>query len=160
MLVVHPNSSCDVCLEPYGAGIKSPHSISCGHVFCLGYVVSTRFFDREHFELPSSLLRCLEAITSGACPLCREHFHPMETRRLHIDLDCQQSGATPSLTQSAADSNSEARRLQDSIARIVKDGSSEAHLRALIEQCSAFLKTQDRGQVCCRSLISTRSNTV
>ena len=71
----------------------------------------------------------------------------METRRLHIDLDCQ-GGVSSSRSLSFADESfQEARRLQDSIASIVKDGSSESHLRALIEQCAAFLKTQDRSQV-------------
>jgi hypothetical protein len=65
----------------------------------------------------------------------------METRKLHIDLDGQATTSVP-----ADESSQEARRLQDSIARIVKDGSSESHLRALIEECGAFLKTH-RAQV-------------
>jgi len=90
--------------------------------------------------------RCLESIGTGVCPLCRDRFHPRDTRRLHIDIDAQ---GTPDSLKAAAsvESSTEARKLQDSIARIVKDGSSENHLRALIEECSTFLKTQNRSHV-------------
>jgi hypothetical protein len=101
------------------------------------------------FKEPSYFLltcRCLESIGTGVCPLCRDRFHPRDTRRLHIDIDAQ---GTPDSLKAAAsvESSTEARKLQDSIARIVKDGSSENHLRALIEECSTFLKTQNRGHV-------------
>lgn len=35
MLVVHPASTCDVCLEGYTNSENLPYSIACGHVFCL-----------------------------------------------------------------------------------------------------------------------------
>ncbi|KAG2112454.1 hypothetical protein BD769DRAFT_58559 [Suillus cothurnatus] len=38
MLVIHPASCCDVCLDPYSTSsgrAHSPHAIACGHVFCL-----------------------------------------------------------------------------------------------------------------------------
>ena len=36
MLVVHPSSQCDVCLDAYtwSTPAKSPHAIQCGHIFC------------------------------------------------------------------------------------------------------------------------------
>lgn len=36
MLVVHPSSQCDVCLDPYNwsTPAKAPHAIQCGHIFC------------------------------------------------------------------------------------------------------------------------------
>ena len=34
MLVVGPDSTCDVCLESYTNGANVPHAITCGHVFC------------------------------------------------------------------------------------------------------------------------------
>ncbi|KAG1720175.1 hypothetical protein EDB19DRAFT_1778535, partial [Suillus lakei] len=37
MLVVHPASCCDVCLDPYSISSEptnSPHAITCGHIFC------------------------------------------------------------------------------------------------------------------------------
>ena len=40
MLVVHPSSQCDVCLDAYtwSTPAKSPHAIQCGHIFCYEYV--------------------------------------------------------------------------------------------------------------------------
>ncbi|KAJ6464812.1 hypothetical protein DFH09DRAFT_957634 [Mycena vulgaris] len=35
MLSLGPGSACDVCLEPFGAELKAPSSIPCGHVFCV-----------------------------------------------------------------------------------------------------------------------------
>ncbi|KAG1813680.1 uncharacterized protein BJ212DRAFT_1366533 [Suillus subaureus] len=38
MLVVHPASCCDVCLDLYSISSEpanSPHAIACGHIFCL-----------------------------------------------------------------------------------------------------------------------------
>lgn len=36
MLVVHPSSQCDVCLDAYNwsTPAKAPHAIQCGHIFC------------------------------------------------------------------------------------------------------------------------------
>jgi hypothetical protein len=36
MLIVHPSSSCDVCLDAYDWDIPTqmPHAIPCGHIFC------------------------------------------------------------------------------------------------------------------------------
>ncbi len=41
MLVVHPSSQCDVCLDPYTWTLpaKTPHAIQCGHIFCYEYVL-------------------------------------------------------------------------------------------------------------------------
>ena len=44
MLVVHPASLCDVCLDPYNISSEpanSPHVIACGHIFCLTCVLPT-----------------------------------------------------------------------------------------------------------------------
>ena len=37
MLIVHPWSTCDVCLDPFSWATvaNAPHAISCGHIFCL-----------------------------------------------------------------------------------------------------------------------------
>ena len=36
MLIVHPSSQCDVCLDAYSwsTPTKTPHAIQCGHIFC------------------------------------------------------------------------------------------------------------------------------
>ncbi len=37
MLVLHPHSQCDVCLDNYTTS-REPYSIPCGHAFCWGSV--------------------------------------------------------------------------------------------------------------------------
>ena len=39
MLVLHPSSRCDVCLDPYSweTPDQTPHAIPCGHIFCKSY---------------------------------------------------------------------------------------------------------------------------
>ena len=39
MLVISPESSCDVCLEHFALDghQRAPHAPRCGHVFCLRY---------------------------------------------------------------------------------------------------------------------------
>ncbi|KAI0087194.1 hypothetical protein BDY19DRAFT_869235, partial [Irpex rosettiformis] len=63
MIVLHPNSACDVCLEGYGAS-NAPYAITCGHIFCL---------------------RCLRSLTKQSCPLCRTNFIGHDVRKLHVD---------------------------------------------------------------------------
>ncbi|KAH7915531.1 hypothetical protein BJ138DRAFT_1141534 [Hygrophoropsis aurantiaca] len=66
MLVVHPSSLCDVCLDPYGISSEpanAPHAIACGHIFCL---------------------TCLRSLAPSACPLCRKAFQPDRVKKLHV----------------------------------------------------------------------------
>ncbi|KAG1775713.1 hypothetical protein EV702DRAFT_428635 [Suillus placidus] len=66
MLVVHPSSRCDVCLGPYSISsdlATSPHTIECGHIFCL---------------------RCLHSLNTSTCPLCRQIFDPDCVKKLHV----------------------------------------------------------------------------
>ncbi|KAI0777672.1 hypothetical protein BD413DRAFT_468191 [Trametes elegans] len=66
MLLVHPSSQCDVCLDPYtwATPAKAPHAIQCGHVFCLD---------------------CLRSVSPTNCPLCRKAFNPERIKKLHVD---------------------------------------------------------------------------
>ncbi|KAG1738517.1 hypothetical protein EDB19DRAFT_895081 [Suillus lakei] len=66
MLVVHPGSFCDVCLDPYSISpgpTRSPHAIACGHIFCL---------------------TCLRSLSLSACPLCREPFQLDRVKKLYL----------------------------------------------------------------------------
>ncbi|KIO11809.1 hypothetical protein M404DRAFT_798801 [Pisolithus tinctorius Marx 270] len=79
MLVVHPASTCDICLDPYSITaepVKSPHAIACGHTFCL---------------------TCLRNLSPSACPLCRKTFRQDSIKKLHIaelpELDRASEGA-------------------------------------------------------------------
>ncbi|KAI6008617.1 hypothetical protein EDC04DRAFT_3146358 [Pisolithus marmoratus] len=80
MLVVHPASTCDICLDPYSITaepVKSPHAIPCGHTFCL---------------------TCLRNLSPSACPLCRKTFRQDgNVKKLHVaeppELDRVSEGA-------------------------------------------------------------------
>ncbi|KAF9002568.1 hypothetical protein BDQ17DRAFT_1425887 [Cyathus striatus] len=121
MLTVGSNSTCDVCLEPFGPENKSPCSINCGHVFCAS---------------------CLDHITRSNCPLCRTPYNHNTIVRLHVDLDGSQS--SPPATVPSTEPEQEARRFQEAFARIINKGSSEADLRKLLGETRAFLQTQPR----------------
>lgn len=125
MLVVGPNSTCDVCLECYTNGVNIPHAISCGHVFCQ---------------------KCLEHLVQNKCPLCRIHFDPLEVRRLHVDRDPnvkatieEESAQCPFPTPVADD---EAQRLLNEITRIVKEGAKINEIRRVIDECRTYYKSQ------------------
>ncbi|EMD36451.1 hypothetical protein CERSUDRAFT_138116, partial [Gelatoporia subvermispora B] len=66
MLVVHPSSTCDVCLDPYSWATpeNTPHAIACGHIFCRS---------------------CLHLILEQRCPLCRKAFQEDRIKKLHVD---------------------------------------------------------------------------
>ncbi|KAI6112292.1 hypothetical protein EDD16DRAFT_1728104 [Pisolithus croceorrhizus] len=125
MLVVGPNSTCDVCLECYTNGVNIPHAISCGHVFCQ---------------------KCLEHLVQNKCPLCRMHFDPLEVRRLHVDRDPnvkaiieEEPAQSPSSVPVA---DGEAQRLLNEITRIVKEGAKINEIRRVIDECRTYYKSQ------------------
>lgn len=66
MLIVHPSSTCDVCLEPFAwqNQTATPHAIPCGHIFCL---------------------QCLQSTHPSNCPLCRKAYIPERVKKLHVD---------------------------------------------------------------------------
>ncbi|KAG1816393.1 uncharacterized protein BJ212DRAFT_1271429 [Suillus subaureus] len=75
MLVVHPSSRCDICLDPYSTSdlATSPHAIAeCGHIFCF---------------------RCLYSLSTSTCPLCREVFDPDRVKKLHVGNTSEQENA-------------------------------------------------------------------
>ncbi|KIM59885.1 hypothetical protein SCLCIDRAFT_125322 [Scleroderma citrinum Foug A] len=125
MLVVGPNSTCDVCLECYTNGVNIPHAISCGHVFCQ---------------------RCIQHLVQHKCPLCRTRFSPQEVRKLHVDrdpnvkaiLDVEPSQSAPS----APEADGEGQRLLNEITRIVKEGAKINEIRRVIDECRAYYKSQ------------------
>ncbi|KAJ7581755.1 hypothetical protein C8J56DRAFT_1006019 [Mycena floridula] len=118
MLCLGSGSVCDVCLEPFGVDQKAPCSIICGHVFCAG---------------------CLNHITRPACPLCRIPFNLGSHVKLHVDVDSKSPANQQHHTKAEPNVEAEARRLQDAIATVANQGSSEAGLCRLIAECRAFL---------------------
>ncbi|KAF9002574.1 hypothetical protein BDQ17DRAFT_534656 [Cyathus striatus] len=65
MLIVHPSSNCDICLDPYSweTPDQTPHAIACGHVFCK---------------------TCLGSVSPTNCPFCRGRFDPTRVKKLHV----------------------------------------------------------------------------
>ncbi|KAG2351772.1 hypothetical protein BDR07DRAFT_1441762 [Suillus spraguei] len=65
MLVVHPSSCCDICLESYSTSslATSPHAIECGHILCL---------------------KCLRSLNTNTCPFCRKNFNSDCVKKLHV----------------------------------------------------------------------------
>ncbi|KAG1780001.1 hypothetical protein EV702DRAFT_965343 [Suillus placidus] len=131
MLVLNKSSTCDVCMEGYMAGGNSPHSISCGHVFCQ---------------------KCLDHLLRHICPLCRTRFSPQDVRRLHIDMQSPMI-TTASIEEvpenpesSSPPPDDEARTLQNDIARVVKEGAKLPELRRVIEKCRTYYKSQSADQ--------------
>ncbi|KAF9260066.1 hypothetical protein L218DRAFT_963006 [Marasmius fiardii PR-910] len=118
MLVAHPSSSCDVCLESFrfepdkrlsGDQRHRPHVLSaCGHVFCKG---------------------CLDSIARGnrKCPLCRCYFSGSDVKKLHVEV----------LKEDLADA------LLRSLYESLNSGSKE-HLSGLIVQAEGFLRDKEK----------------
>ncbi|KAH7926582.1 hypothetical protein BV22DRAFT_1104217 [Leucogyrophana mollusca] len=134
MLVLSSSATCDVCLEGYSSGAHAPHSITCGHVFCQ---------------------RCLDHLTRHTCPLCRTRFTPQDIRKLHVDrgqtprvlassVPDEEEDPEPPSSTSATDA--EAKRLQDNITRVVREGAKETELRKVIDECRSWYKTQPADQ--------------
>ncbi|EKM53232.1 uncharacterized protein PHACADRAFT_175627 [Phanerochaete carnosa HHB-10118-sp] len=126
MIVLHPNSVCDVCLEGYG-GPNVPHAIACGHIFCL---------------------RCLRSLTRQSCPLCRTAFQYDDVRKLHIDKCSRPS--TPLHHSSAPGSPDSgynefptpARDFQTQITHIVFDGAKATEVRDFLDEVRRWLSRQ------------------
>ncbi|TFK86799.1 hypothetical protein K466DRAFT_492118 [Polyporus arcularius HHB13444] len=121
MLVLHPSSQCDVCLEGY-YGSKEPVSIACGHTFCN---------------------RCLQSLPKPACPLCRSRIESDDVRRVRVDKT-HLPPSTPSLSFADIDA---ARRLQAQSTRLVLHGGSTDEYRELIGELGSWLETQHAQEV-------------
>ncbi|KAG2065520.1 hypothetical protein BDR04DRAFT_164070 [Suillus decipiens] len=81
MLVVHPSSRCDICLDPYSTSsdvATSPHAIECGHIFCFG---------------------CLHSLNTSTCPLCREFFDSDRVKKLHVGNPLERGNAERNNTE-------------------------------------------------------------
>ena len=103
MLVVHPASLCDVCLDPYiiSEPANSPHAIACGHIFCLTCVPSYRT-PQIAVNTPCSALRCLRNLSPSACPLCRKAFQSDRVKKLHVAGPPELDGAAEEMIEAEA----------------------------------------------------------
>ncbi|KAI0323751.1 hypothetical protein GY45DRAFT_1216615, partial [Cubamyces sp. BRFM 1775] len=113
MLLVHPSSQCDVCLDPYtwATPAKSPHAIQCGHVFCLD---------------------CLRSVSPSNCPLCRKAFNPERIKKLHVDK-VNGDGSGPSGTM--VEENELFRR----VAMFFSEAASPENINELSQEVNAWV---------------------
>ena len=77
------------------------------------------------------------------CPLCRLPFDKHSCITLRVDLDLvsdEQSRGTPAESY-------EALRLQQAIASVADEGTTEPRLRQLIQDCKTFLNGKPRHMV-------------
>jgi hypothetical protein len=149
MLSLGPGSACDVCLEPFGADVKAPCSIPCGHVFCVGYghSFSLQAHSANGRSLFSLSFSCLQHIARPTCPLCRTPFEARHTIRLHLDLDNIHAPSATDDTPVPASTDDSARQLQKRITSVAVDGATEAQTNQLTEECKTFLHTVPRTMV-------------
>ena len=95
MIVLHPSSRCDVCLDPYTWNTTSdaPHAIPCGHIFCKTWVLFPLLVAYSLvIQGSTSTSRCLRTLAPSLCPLCRKTFLPERAKRLHVDRPPETTG--------------------------------------------------------------------
>ncbi|KAG2151585.1 uncharacterized protein EDB93DRAFT_1273951 [Suillus bovinus] len=118
MLVVHPASCCDVCLDPYSISSEpanSPHAIACGHIFCL---------------------TCLRSLSPSACPLCRKPFESGRVKKLHL-------ANPPELDNAAQDAiDAHASLLLQRIALVSGEDTPEADVVEVVTEVQEWLQSQ------------------
>ncbi|KAJ7894454.1 hypothetical protein B0H14DRAFT_3652021 [Mycena olivaceomarginata] len=143
MLSLGPGSACDVCLEPFGAELKAPCFIPCGHVFCERWACDIFAHHFTHLYYSSFVLSscCLRHVARArpTCPLCRTPFDTRHTIKLHIDLDNIPAAVDP--LPVSPDSDEGARQLQSRITQLAAVGATEAQATQLTEECKRFLQT-------------------
>ncbi|KAI0360693.1 hypothetical protein OH77DRAFT_1393090 [Trametes cingulata] len=118
MLLVHPSSQCDICLDPYtwSTPSKAPHAIQCGHIFCLD---------------------CLRSVSPTNCPLCRKGFNPERIKKLHVDK-VNGDGLGPAGPM--AEENEMFRRM----AALFTDDANPEDINALVEEVNSWLAQSNR----------------
>ncbi|KAH7926580.1 hypothetical protein BV22DRAFT_1194256 [Leucogyrophana mollusca] len=118
MLVVHPSSLCDVCLDPYSISSEpanAPHAIACGHIFCL---------------------TCLRSLAPSACPLCRKAFQPDRVKKLHV-------AGPPELDDSTEDAyNARLHELLQRVALVSGENEPEENVVQVVTEVDDWLASQ------------------
>ncbi|EIN05567.1 hypothetical protein PUNSTDRAFT_137673 [Punctularia strigosozonata HHB-11173 SS5] len=153
MLTLAPQSVCDVCAEEYGPQ-HLPHSIPCGHVLCE--------------TCCKSIIEKAPPRLAPACPFCREHFTSEGIRKVRIDFPVTSGRNTPwrpiieanepthdySLAKeeeiilvertSNRSPRSDARRLEDKVAKIAGKRCSVEEVSTLHKEISVWLEANPK----------------
>ncbi|KAF8554271.1 hypothetical protein OG21DRAFT_1111940 [Imleria badia] len=114
MLIVSPNSTCDVCMESYMDGASMPHAIACGHIFCRA---------------------CLDSMRPQ-CPICRDQFSPQDIRKLRVDSDA------PSSTAVAPPVDAQVQHLLDDIANTANGATTVEEMQRVVNMCNVYNNAQ------------------
>lgn len=152
MLIVHPTSTCDVCLEPYSWTNTSstPHAIACGHVFCLQYVLKFSLLYVTCNEVCIS--RCLLSTHPSNCPLCRKAYIPERVKKLHVD---------PHSETMEDDVLFQINRRLRRLALTSGENTPEGEAMDVIREVNGWLASRGQGDsvvcVCCPSLRARRT---
>ncbi|KAG2132893.1 uncharacterized protein EDB93DRAFT_1093508 [Suillus bovinus] len=127
MLVIHRESCCDVCLDPYSTSsvpARSPHAIACGHIFCL---------------------TCLRSLPLSACPLCREPFQPDRIRKLYLANPSIQDNAeqdTIDDQDSAKQHDQHASLLLHRVSLVSGEDTPDAEVDKVVTEVQEWLRSQ------------------
>ncbi|EIM83714.1 uncharacterized protein STEHIDRAFT_31538, partial [Stereum hirsutum FP-91666 SS1] len=156
MLTLEPCSLCDVCADDFGPR-NLPHSIPCGHVFCLK--CCNTIIEKATPRTPSAV-----------CPFCRETFTRETIRLIRIDFggspstsgwstprrsprspraplieddfpnDLLLKASLPTLPDDVeARARAEARRLENKVARLAAKKCSVDEVQSLHKEVEAWL---------------------
>jgi hypothetical protein len=141
MLVIHPASCCDVCLDPYSipsGPAHSPHAIACGHIFCLTCVpVPGHFLPSNHVSPLIFNPRCLRSLSLSACPLCREPFKLNHVKKLYLANPLKQDNVEPDPID-----DRHASLLLHRMSLVSSDDTSDAEVAKVITEVQEWLKAQ------------------
>jgi hypothetical protein len=140
MLVIHPASCCDVCLDPYSipsGPAHSPHAIACGHIFCLTCVLAPAHVPLSNHVSPFICdPRCLRSLSLSACPLCREPFKLEHVKKLYLANPLKRDNVEQDPTDDRHAS------LLHHMSLVSSDDTSDAEVVKAITEVQEWLKAQ------------------
>ncbi|KIL65041.1 hypothetical protein M378DRAFT_77461 [Amanita muscaria Koide BX008] len=154
MLTLHPGSACDVCAEEFGA-YRPPHCIPCGHILCA--------------QCCSAIVEKTPPRLSPVCPFCREQFSSDSVRLIRLDFPFSgrstprrlplfeasnelqsevlaRRAERPSASDGASKTRSEARRLEEKVARIAATKTSVEEVSSLHREVEDWLMNAVRDE--------------
>ncbi|KAG1838597.1 hypothetical protein DFJ58DRAFT_812489 [Suillus subalutaceus] len=123
MLVVHPSSCCDICLDPYSTSdlASSPHAIDCGHIFCF---------------------RCIHSFNPNTCPFCRENFDLDRAKKLHVGNPPEREDAQRDNTEQGTTVYNHAIFLLHRMSLISGEDVPEADVAEVVAEVQEWLQSQ------------------
>ncbi|TFY76818.1 hypothetical protein EWM64_g7194 [Hericium alpestre] len=128
MLILHPSSACDICIEPFVLEATHPNHrrapcvIECGHVFCDS---------------------CLDSFQQTACPLCRTPFDERLIRKIHIDIKPLLPSDRSPMPTVPEQLEAEKHRIKDRLTAMMRDGASGRERETVLNEAKDWLRKND-----------------